>query len=221
MKKYPLQFGERFGRLTVRSEGIPTAHHRRVICRCDCGSIKTVHLNALRRGATRSCGCLRLETNRRHGMHKTPEYRVWAGMLDRCTNSKSRCWRNYGGRGIVVCQRWRQSFEAFLQDVGRRPSPVHSIDRFPNNNGNYEPGNVRWATGREQRLNKRAVIWERIVLLLAEQVGVSPEDVRKRIAGGSSDIEIALWIAVCFKPDQPTHISVSETTSGDHECRIE
>lgn len=75
-------------------------------------------------------------------------------MLDRCTNPNSDAWKYYGGRGVTVHLEWRASFEAFMQDVGRRISPSHSIDRHPNPDGNYEPGNVRWATPREQRLNR-------------------------------------------------------------------
>lgn len=85
---------------------------------------------------------------------RTAEYMAWAGMIQRCTNKKSREYHNYGGRGITVCERWR-SYVSFLADVGRRPSELYSLDRFPDVNGNYEPGNVRWATGREQGNNMR------------------------------------------------------------------
>lgn len=84
----------------------------------------------------------------------TPEYRAYRSMITRCTNSNRREWKRYGGRGITVCERWRESFAAFFADLGPRPSPKHSLDRFPNKNGNYEPGNVRWATTFEQANNK-------------------------------------------------------------------
>ncbi|HEX7893188.1 MAG TPA: hypothetical protein VF447_03285 [Terriglobales bacterium] len=87
-------------------------------------------------------------------MTHTREYRAWAGMIQRCTNPKHARWADWGGRGITVCERWR-SFENFYADMGNRPSPAHSLDRFPDNDGNYEPGNVRWATRSEQQLNKR------------------------------------------------------------------
>lgn len=89
-----------------------------------------------------------------HGGSKTPEYRLWAGMKERCLNSKSKAWANYGGRGIRICERWANSFSAFIEDIGYRPSPNHTIDRV-NNDGNYEPGNVRWATPKEQARNRR------------------------------------------------------------------
>lgn len=89
-----------------------------------------------------------------HGMTKTPEYRAWASMRQRCANPKSARYDNYGGRGISVCDRW-QSFEAFFADMGPRPTSEHSIDRI-DNDGNYEPGNCHWATRSEQQQNKRA-----------------------------------------------------------------
>lgn len=132
----------------------------------------------------------------KHGMHRSVEYRTWAHMLHRCSPQKTKAkeWRNYGGRGIRVCDRW-QIFENFLEDVGLRPSSQHSLDRFPNNDGNYEPGNVRWATSREQNLNKRGVIWERIVLLLCDRSGINKQEIEGKIMGGASDSEIADWIA--------------------------
>ena len=92
----------------------------------------------------------------RHGLNKSPEHRAWVHMRQRCSNPNKKEWPHYGGRGIRVCERWNKSFVAFLSDMGRRPSPNHSVDRI-NVNGNYEPGNVRWATKQQQIENTRVV----------------------------------------------------------------
>jgi hypothetical protein len=94
--------------------------------------------------------------NRKHVANRSPTYITWRAMLNRCYNPNADQWDRYGARGIAVCDRWKVSFDSFLLDVGERPSKYHSIDRYPNRDGNYEPGNVRWATGIEQQ-NNRAV----------------------------------------------------------------
>ena len=91
----------------------------------------------------------------KHGYSRTPEYRCWADMKTRCINPNHKWFDHYGGRGITVCNRWKESFEDFLADVGFRPSSKHTLDRYPNNNGNYEPSNVRWATRKQQIDNRR------------------------------------------------------------------
>lgn len=103
------------------------------------------------------------ERNRKHGHSnpETPTYRCWCAVIDRCTNPNNPNYSGYGGRGITICERWRHSFETFLQDMGERPSLKHSIDRWPDNDGNYEPSNCRWATQSQQCRNRktcRAVI---------------------------------------------------------------
>lgn len=158
--------GLRFGRLVVVSNAEP--YHapgggrlRQVRVLCDCGNTAMVTLNSLNMGLTASCGCYRTElavATVKHGdarkYRPTREYKTWAGMIFRCENPKSTGWECYGGRGIKVCDEWRNSFETFLRDMGRKPSADLSIDRI-DVNGNYEPGNCRWATNSEQQLNKR------------------------------------------------------------------
>jgi hypothetical protein len=156
--------GVRFGRLTatelVRVNGV-----RGWLCVCDCGNTVELETERLRMGTTRSCGCIRREMAAKlwrfappnpgtHGLSELPEYAVWSAMRQRCINPSDKSFKWYGARGIVVCTRWLVSFEAFIADMGRRPTRKHSIDRI-DNDGNYEPGNCRWTTASVQANNKR------------------------------------------------------------------
>lgn len=150
--------GLRYGRLLVTG-----SYERRKVCgatrifwacQCDCGKSVAIMGLLLGNGNTRSCGCLKLDLATTHDMSHTPEYRTWAGMIQRCTNPKTKRFPDYGGRGIKICDRWLV-FENFYADMGDRPSSGHSLDRYPDNDGNYEPGNCRWATRSQQQLNKR------------------------------------------------------------------
>lgn len=152
--------GKIFGRLSVvaRDSNSPGGHAR-WLCQCSCGGSVTALGTNLRRGFTRSCGCFQTESrfvvkSIKHGDCRSSEHMAWGSMIQRCENPKAKNYYRYGGRGISVCPKWRDSYEAFLADVGRKPTAEHSLDRWPDRDGNYEPGNIRWATAKEQAQNR-------------------------------------------------------------------
>lgn len=160
-QKIPM-IGRRFGRLTVTTEcGRSKTGLVMWECKCDCGNIAIVRGTHLREGSIRSCGCIRREdASTRFSEHRktnTRVYRIWRNMKTRCNNPKHKHFHHYGGRGITICEEWLNSFEAFFDYVSNLPyfeEAGRSIDRI-DNDGNYEPGNVRWATAKEQRANQR------------------------------------------------------------------
>lgn len=152
--------GHSFGRLVAlqrRSIPGPTRPRSFWLCRCSCGALKEVDASALLSGDTSSCGCLQKElmSARRstHGEINTRRYKTWCGIIQRCNNPENSGFKNYGGRGIKVFQKWL-SYEGFAEDVSHPPQGRYSLDRI-DNDGDYEPGNVRWATAREQGRNRR------------------------------------------------------------------
>lgn len=198
---------KRFGRLTVLrrdlARNVGGAHWA---CSCDCGVEITALSSNLRSGDIRSCGCFRREEARRrrlkHGAKSrgrvTPEWRAWQLMIRRCCSRSNKAYQNYGGRGIKVCDRWRANFQAFLDDVGPRPSPHHSLDRYPDNDGDYEPTNVRWATHTQQQRNKRrtAIIsLDGVTMALIEAIeqrGLSYRCVYSRLRDRGYELHAAL-----------------------------
>ena len=185
--------GVRFGRLVVVGVGEPHISPSRKqvtwVCRCDCGNIVTVQRGSLRAGNTASCGCLYTDAGakRRTSRYENrSEYVTWGLMKSRCTNPNNPEWKNYGARGISVCPQWGKSFSVFLADMGKKPSPSHSIDRI-DVDGDYEPDNCRWATTYEQarnRRNNRIIELNGKTMVLADwaaKIGISPASLDERL----------------------------------------
>ena len=152
--------GKQYGKLTVVSIANRQSwrnKNRHYVCKCECGVTKIINSSDLASGNVNSCGCLKKEKLRKisstHGNSNHPLYGIWSGMIHRCTNKNIPNYKNYGGRGIYVCERWLK-FDNFVSDMGNRPSQPHSIDRINNDDG-YHPKNCRWSLPREQQLNKR------------------------------------------------------------------
>ena len=209
--------GQQFGLWTVLHEVSHPSGRTHWLCRCACGTERVVIGSRLRAGNSTCCGCRRnrplgIVCGKKHGMSTTPEYFAWQQLRGRCENSARRDFHRYGGRGICVCERW-QSFEAFLEDMGPRPSAQHSVER-KDNDGNYEPGNCFWATKKEQARNRRACRMltfnntTRCLSEWAEVVGMNPVTLTARLRRG--------WLTrSCTLPDAP-----AEARKSPRECPL-
>ena len=187
----------KFGRLTVISRN--GTHNKLAYwnCICDCGNTHNAVGVYMRKGNVSSCGCLKseqtIERNTKHGLSHLDEYGIWSKMKDRCINPNAKKFSFYGGRGITVCARWND-FSNFIEDMGKRPSKLHSIDRV-NTNGNYEPSNCRWANQKEQCRNTRKNRFVTIgneskcISEWCEIKGLKPTVIQTRIFRGMTPIE--------------------------------
>lgn len=202
-RKIDLQ-GQKFWRLAVVRQAPAIKQVTRWECLCECGATVIVPTDSLRRGNTKSCGCQKRDLARErmrkvmttHGATGTRLYRIWSQMWQRCTNPRNQKYYVYGGRGIKVCAAW-EDFTVFANDMGPRPSLAHTMDRI-DSNGNYEPGNVRWATQKEQQNNRRGnrilnINGENFTLAEAgRRFGVSPALIGQRIDRDGLSVDEAI-----------------------------
>jgi hypothetical protein len=189
-----------FSRWTVLRRGERTKHGTwDWICRCECGTERSVNGQSLRTGRSKSCGCFHkevmLKANVTHGMTHTKVHRIWGAIKGRCHNQNNAAYQYYGGRGIVMCERWQNSFAEFYADMGDPPSDDASIDRI-NNSGNYEPGNCTWSTRHQQMRNTRRNIYltykgETMVRKdWADKLGLTDRSMRFRLENWKNEDEI-------------------------------
>lgn len=187
--------GDRFGRYVAVSEVKKRGGRKQWLVRCECGTEKETYQFSLLSGGSQSCGCLKrdkiIARQTTHGMSKTSEFQIWFQMKERCLNPKHPEYVNYGLRGIGVFGDWIESFQCWLSHIGQRPSKKHSLDRIDNSRG-YEPGNVRWATQKEQTRNmRRNVIVEHegkqwCFTDLASHLGINANTARVRMCRGKT-----------------------------------
>jgi len=191
--------GNKYGRLSVVSEADNKCGRTRWECICDCGNSATIYSVTLKSGHTKSCGCLQKEATssakKIHGLTKSTEYKAWCLMKARCYTKTNNRYKNYGGRGIIVCERWLHSFDNFILDMGKKPTRFHTLDRKESNK-NYEPSNCRWATQMMQQGNRRNNVWheyEGVKKIQSEWgrfFGVSNEAINRHLKRGKVFTEI-------------------------------
>ena len=179
-------------------------------CKCDCGRECIYQRYSFLRGKVSSCGCQKALNNRTHGKTKTRTYRIYHAMMQRCYDKTQRCYSRYGGAGVNVCERWRDSFENFLFDMGECPSDKHSIDRI-DVRGNYGPSNCRWATDSEQARNKRGTVKipykgrEQCLADVADSIGMKYTTLYMRIFHYGWPIEKAISTSIDTSRHKHTH----------------
>ncbi len=186
------EIGNKYGWLVVVKDLPDRKSKRVVLCQCQCGMFVSRWLGMLRatkkRSRVSSCGCARrgaVNKAFKHGMSETKEFTAWIGLLGRCDNKNNSRYASYGGRGVTVCDRWRESFTNFYADMGAKPPGAYSLDRI-DNDGNYEPGNCRWATDTQQVYNTRRTAWYGgyTVEQLSNASGIAHKTITCRISRG-------------------------------------
>jgi len=189
-----------FGQLTViETRGIgsnPKVRNYKWLCKCTCGGETVSFSTNLLRGIATSCGCHKRsilgKNTTTHGLSGTRIFKIWTGMRKRCLNPKCKAYPLYGGRGITISDEWKNSFETFFNDMGLKPSKLHSIDRYPNKKGNYEPGNCRWATTVQQNRNRKDNVLytylnqTKTIPEWAEELGIKSCTLKNHIVRGKS-----------------------------------
>lgn len=201
--------GMKFGRLTALKRATLGKNYK-YLCECECGSLVEIRVPDLRTGQTQSCGCLKREVSikksTKHGDHGSPEYRSWQAMIKRCNSKTNKNYKEYGERGITVCDRWLENYSNFLEDMGRRPHLNYSLDRI-DNNGNYEKKNCRWTNKVEQARNRR--------VRKDNKYGVTGISFNKELKKYSSGISINKeWILLGF------FISLNDAISARKEAEL-
>lgn len=197
--------GQRFGRLAVVERAKVQSskaedHHAYWVCVCDCGKSSVVRGSDLRNGNIKSCGCYAVDKSTKHGLRNDPVYSLWNNIKERCYNQNNHKYPDYGGRGIAMYPQWRDSVDAFFKYVSALPcygEKGYSINRI-DNDGNYEPGNVKWSTDKEQANNKRnnhLLTYNgetKTIAQWAEEIGMNPYTLYNRILTYHWTVERAL-----------------------------